>query len=638
MKFIIDFKNDTPKTNIDSYLETNSCTIVKVYDNFQAVYLVESELEPSVAEIVETVIADDVETIIPLSLPLAQYFGVDNPAHRTSTITVNDPVQWWKIYSHDNIDFNNQSITFTRKGSMVDVYMVDSGIMANHPEFTNSNIVNLFSFNNDFNDYNGHGTALSSLIVGDTCGITDAKLKVVKIFQEGTPTRYSDLIAAFDSIINDKRLNLDRPAVANLSWSITKNTYIEDKIQTLLSYNVYVVAAAGNSGLPISNVTPASMSQVVTVGSYNADFDPCDFSSYQPVAPELATSQNEVNMGELDGWAPGINIRTAVINGQYADQSGTSFSAALTSAVLAYNLDDFVQDVSGAGWNDLPQQILVEKVFFRHSLLNLDSNKYAPTSNRILTWVLNTSMQFQPVMPYIERQVVAEHGLGIKLFHVPSVNSTVLLTPLPDYITWSSMGYIIVNPTELDQSYTVETLKFNTTDINDTQIEQTVKLIIFRSNIEGTSVFIPDQEVPITLLLSQNCSNWNFNYGGAYGCFSPVVYDGCNDNCTPVYGSGYFCFIALCPTNKNQDACTCWNGSDISLKTNIEFKEKKLDVNFYEFNYIWDKTTKHIGVMAQELLGTIYESCVKKAFSGHYLVNYKLLYKMLNDGLDKKDI
>lgn len=62
--------------------------------------------------------------------------------------------------------------------------------------------------------------------------------------------------------------------------------------------------------------------------------------------------------------------------------------------------------------------------------------------------------------------------------------------------------------------------------------------------------------------------------------------------------------------------------SDQRLKDNIEFLETKNGINWYSYTYIWDKATKHIGVMAQDLLKTKYASAVSEDSRGFYKVNY----------------
>lgn len=70
--------------------------------------------------------------------------------------------------------------------------------------------------------------------------------------------------------------------------------------------------------------------------------------------------------------------------------------------------------------------------------------------------------------------------------------------------------------------------------------------------------------------------------------------------------------------------CGC-NYSDERLKENIEFVETKNGLNIYSWNYIWDKVTRFTGVMAQELVGTKFESALHVDKSGYYMVNYAKL-------------
>jgi hypothetical protein len=62
--------------------------------------------------------------------------------------------------------------------------------------------------------------------------------------------------------------------------------------------------------------------------------------------------------------------------------------------------------------------------------------------------------------------------------------------------------------------------------------------------------------------------------------------------------------------------------SDIRLKENVN-KVGEIDgISVYTFNYVWDKTQQHSGVMAHELLDTEYKDAVVLDESGYYLVDY----------------
>lgn len=90
------------------------------------------------------------------------------------------------------------------------------------------------------------------------------------------------------------------------------------------------------------------------------------------------------------------------------------------------------------------------------------------------------------------------------------------------------------------------------------------------------------------------------------------------------------CNCNYCTCNCNY-SCTCnCNYSDERLKDNIKFLRIENGLNVYSFTYLWDSAKTFVGVMAQELLGTKYESALTKDNNGYYMVDYaKLPVKMI---------
>jgi hypothetical protein len=85
------------------------------------------------------------------------------------------------------------------------------------------------------------------------------------------------------------------------------------------------------------------------------------------------------------------------------------------------------------------------------------------------------------------------------------------------------------------------------------------------------------------------------------------------------------CNCNYCTCNCNY-ACTCnCNYSDQRLKDNVEFLRTEGDLNVYSYTYKWNKDKKYIGVIAQELLGTKYESALGTDRGGYYFVDYSQL-------------
>ena len=97
-------------------------------------------------------------------------------------------------------------------------------------------------------------------------------------------------------------------------------------------------------------------------------------------------------------------------------------------------------------------------------------------------------------------------------------------------------------------------------------------------------------------------------------------------------GAACTCNCNYCSCNCNYCTCNCnyqctcnCNYSDKRLKTQIRLIGEYAGLNIYSWKYIWDTTKKHIGVIAQELIGTKYEDALSKDNRGFYIVNYDKL-------------
>jgi hypothetical protein len=391
-QYFVDFKDSTDETLIENFLTNNNSNIIKTYNLFTKTFLVECSIFPIDSNnITEFIIENDSTDIIPLEtnriIISDKTYGYTNPDDPTVTVNQEIDNDWWKIVCIREYDYNTPSLTFNRSGSNTIVYVLDSGISIEHPEFINSKIENLFSFNNNFTDNHGHGTAIASVINGQNCGVSNCTVKSVKIFDSTTSTKQSDIINALESIYLDSINYPNKNKIVNCSWTINKNEFIESKLRYLIQKGIFIVCSAGNSGRMILNTTPASMEDVLTIGSFGENLVPSDFSNYS--APNaIYTADNQVNYGYLNGWAPGEKIYAATNNNGYALTAGTSIAAAIHSAVLAFNFGLL---------NDYPLHVLNQEYFTfakgmslsQHGLLDLTDAKYSDSVNSI------SSMRFE---------------------------------------------------------------------------------------------------------------------------------------------------------------------------------------------------------------------------------------------------
>jgi subtilisin family serine protease len=245
--------------------------------------------------------------------------------------------------------------SYPNNGSNVTVYVVDSGIMRSHTEFSGVTVAPGINFVENVdpsttstcaagktadttvnpantNDENGHGTEVSSLIAGATWGaskgVTIVPVRVLNCDGVGTE---SDIISAADWIAS----NRTGAAAANMSFGLNlltnpgfkTDTSLETAIQALITAGITVVAAAGNDSIDACNEVPARMPAAITVASMNKQRQESTFSDYGPC---------------VDLYAPGEYDYIASIKSIYSQTqgSGTSFSAPLVTAAAAQVLHD----------------------------------------------------------------------------------------------------------------------------------------------------------------------------------------------------------------------------------------------------------------------------------------------------------
>lgn len=560
MKYLIDFHHDVTEAQIDAYLEQYGYTFLKEWDNFDKVVLVESEVEPVKTDIVEWVLNDETLEIRPQFEQQIEF-----NKHHTSlvvpnlpeiTISTTDEKDWWKNYVLPQPNFDDPTVTISRKGQNVSVYILDSGFNKNTPEFDNVDVTNLFTITeNDFSDQVGHGTSIASVISGNTCGITSAKLKIVKIFRTDRGTLQSEFLSALDAIINDCPNNTF--AVANCSWSIPRNLWIESKLQQMMFKGIFVTAAAGNNGTPISDVTPAAMQDAFTIGSYNSDLFPSKFSDYS-AGSIISFTPNDVNHGELDGWSPGEKIWCNGIDNVYGYSAGTSMACATASAVLAYNLTDFL-DSTGfriSGYENMAcigdsRMFVNGFIFKRLNLLDLSDPKYANSRNVISTLLDGTNREV--LLADVSVIAYADKGKQFvtNLFNPILTKESFLLSELPANVWINPDGVLWANPVQSQANDAVTGENFSRNEIKikiitDQNEEIIITKILYIVPQEFTKDDLPpDHEIVVTL--QSNCTNGGTNFE----CFFSSTSPNCTANCP---FPNLCCGVTYGP---KQDGCYC---------------------------------------------------------------------------------
>jgi hypothetical protein len=526
-QYIIDFLNTATTEQVNEYVLANGMSIITEFDKLGKVYLVETSSTPTVGGIVESVIDNSASNLTRLTIDSA----LNSPV-RTQSITLADNKNWWKSASIYSADLTKPVENCGIRGTGVRVYVMDSGIEASHPEFVGVSITNLFSFTGDFTDTTGHGTAMASLIAGNTCSLTDASIQVVKIFDQNVATKLSDMLGAFNAIITDFTANGSRSAVVNISWTIPFNQYINDKVNAMGLCGLFVVVAAGNDGLPITDVSPATVPTALVIGAYNQNLTPCDFSAYTG-GSIIDVTASPVNHGELDGWAPGEHIWVAGLNGSYGYVAGTSPSAAIASGALAYNLSARMPNSTGT-WYGLPAG--TEKSYkqmpvitlSKQNILTLTGN-YVNSINKIVSYYTNPGdVKTFPTNEIVVRVIRAGDPVNIQLIDPMIVANVSSTQSLPNGLTLDN-GFLVGTVPQISTDYELFNIPVTLTLRDSTTIDTIISGSIIGANLtkaEIDALAASDPSLQIILLYPGACLGvtqaqcGNQGYGHGYGCGS----------------------------------------------------------------------------------------------------------------------
>ncbi|WP_247601899.1 S8 family peptidase [Cellulomonas denverensis] len=231
--------------------------------------------------------------------------------------------------------------TYAQTGKGVTAYVIDSGILAGHREFT-GRVRSGFTAVQDgkgTTDCLGHGTHVAGTLGGTTYGVakqvTLVPVRVLNCTGSGTS---SQLIAGIDWVVADHKPG--QPAVANISLGGAASDAIDAAVQRLVADGVTVVVAAGNGNKDACTMSPARAVNAVTVGA----------------TTRTDTRSSVSNWGRcLDLFAPGEAIVSASHRSTTATASmtGTSMAAPHVAGAAALVLQKSPKSTPAQVWSTL---------------------------------------------------------------------------------------------------------------------------------------------------------------------------------------------------------------------------------------------------------------------------------------------
>lgn len=212
-------------------------------------------------------------------------------------------------------------------GQGVVVYVVDTGIKADHSEFT-SNVRAGFTSINDgrgTDDCNGHGTHTAGVIGGKTYGkAPGVTLVPIRVFDCSGSGWTSNIVQGIDWAINN---HVSGPAVLNISISGAQSGSLNAAVDRAVADGIVVVVAAGNNNKDACGYSPGSASSAITVGAVDSSGTRWEFSNFGKC---------------VDVVAPGVSITSAWYTSTTDTRTlkGTSQAAPFVSAAAARLLSE----------------------------------------------------------------------------------------------------------------------------------------------------------------------------------------------------------------------------------------------------------------------------------------------------------
>jgi subtilisin family serine protease len=223
----------------------------------------------------------------------------------------------WGLDRIDQKESNlDDKYAYTYNGTNTIVYIVDTGIQTTHEDFGGRascgiDLTTLFALG-DCQDENGHGTHVAGTVGGTSFGVAKAaELVAVRVLGKDGSGSTSDIVSGINWVIEqrNKASNDGKGMVINMSLGGGLSTSLNRATNNAVDAGIFVVVAAGNENQDACDVSPASSSEALTVGSTDDKDVRSSFSNWGTCV-EIFGPGSSIRSDYI-----GSNTATAVLSG-----------------------------------------------------------------------------------------------------------------------------------------------------------------------------------------------------------------------------------------------------------------------------------------------------------------------------------
>lgn len=249
-------------------------------------------------------------------------------------------------------------------GQGVHVCIIDTGIDMEHPNFSHQELIGFRDFVEEKHDKvrdvgeDSHGTLMSGLLIsnGTFLGAApEVDLSVaLALDDEGSSGSGERVAQAIRWCRITQRVDIISLSLGGQPSEFSSNSQTNIAVQEALDSGIFVVAAAGNTGLDldINDVSqPSSIPGVISVGAISKSGYVWGSSAFGSSIDPYSDTIREYPNQKPEVIAPGVNIfstTSSSLSSPYAYSSGTSDSTVFVTGALALIIQQFGDEIAGA--------------------------------------------------------------------------------------------------------------------------------------------------------------------------------------------------------------------------------------------------------------------------------------------------
>ncbi|RKF65560.1 Subtilisin-like protease 2 [Erysiphe neolycopersici] len=253
--------------------------------------------------------------------PEVEYIERDTHIYAYDLATQSNAPYGLGSISHRSPQSTSSYVYDESAGKDVTVYIVDTGVYAEHSEFNGRASMGANFVSGSANtDENGHGTHCAGTIGGSTYGVAkNVTIVGVKVLNADGSGSNSGVISGINWVAS----NAGGAGVLSMSLGGYYSAALNQAVTSTVNSGVSVVVAAGNDNANAALYSPASAQSAITVGAISSSNSKASFSNYGAV---------------VDVFAPGVNILSSWIGNKTATNtiSGTSMATPHIAGLVAY--------------------------------------------------------------------------------------------------------------------------------------------------------------------------------------------------------------------------------------------------------------------------------------------------------------